>query len=117
MSKISEPRYKSVSWSSDEDHPDIICPVCENNAIISEPEEAIVSPCSHLAFILIYPYEGYEYESDDFKSRRGDKEYDPGEGYLDFLIELGYDQNMFVYEVTYWGGGPMTNFFGFDCKV
>ena len=113
MTKNSKPRFVSFYYSENEEYPEITCPVCFHKAIIVEVGEAVVSPCPHLAFVRPDGPCTYEYESDDFSKRRAAAPEDVPEycsDYLDFLVAIGYDEKLVVYEVTCSGVGcgPLT---------
>jgi len=120
MSKNSKPGFESLCYSNNEEYPDIICPLCAHKVIVVENGEATVSQCPHLVFVRPDRPCVYEYESDDFSKRRAVAPDDVPEycsDFIDFLVAIGYDEKLFVYEVTYsgMGCGPFTttDFIGF----
>ena len=113
MSKNSRPRFEPLYYSNNEEYPDILCPVCAHKVIVVEDGEALVSQCPHLVFVRPDGPCVYEYESDDFSKRRAAAPDDVPEycsDYLGFLVAIGYDEKLFVYEVAYsgMGCGPFT---------
>lgn len=123
MKTRSEPEYVSLSWSSDEEYPEIKCPVCKKqNVIVNEEAGWNIETCVHLAFVR--PYGGeYAYESVDYYKRHSRKRKTERDfnGFLEYLMFLGYDNRFFAYEVTFYGisCGPVqyTDIIGYDSKI
>ena len=115
----SFPQYARVEQPFGCNPPIVHCPIC-GQAMFDDDS---VTPCRHLAFILVGEAGEFEYKSQDFGNRliNVDMQDMSFDNFVNVLQQAGYGNNLLAIEITYGGMacGPVwyTDVFGFDYRT
>ena len=122
MTETSTLHYAEIGQMITAGPEELYCPICGKGLVKAGEGRTYVTPCKHLAFYYLWGYEAFEYQSDDFKNRVKNIEFEYDEDeyvkFKEYLIKAGYGNNLLVLELTYGGiaCGPtsFTIVVGFD---